>query len=220
MDGESRLRSAKNMYPNVDFMLTRSPAVPGQNRRARARDLGRRSRRMYRGEAPPPPPPRGPLPAAVDGTEVRMWTLEAIAECLTRRARKQHDPEVGPSRERAFDSASANAWYGASASRGGGCRQQPEAMTRCDAVLDSGRTRGECAVERRRRLPARVGRSLAPDRVRGAREDFRASGGSSGRCPNFESSCASCSPGSARKYSATNRRNVRCKSVLFDRHRY
>ena len=72
-----------------------------------------------------------------------MWTLEAIAECLTRRARKQHGPAVGPSRERAFDSASANAWYGASASRGGGCRQQPEAMTRCDAVLDSGRTRGD-----------------------------------------------------------------------------
>lgn len=73
-----------------------------------------------------------------------MWTLEAIAECLTRRARKQHDPAVGPSRERAFDSnARANAWYGASASRGGGCRQQSEAMTRCDAVLDSGRTRGD-----------------------------------------------------------------------------
>ena len=73
-----------------------------------------------------------------------MWTLEAIAECLTRRARKQHDPAVGPSRERAFDSNTrANAWYGASASRGGGRRQQPEAMTRCDAVLDSGRTRGD-----------------------------------------------------------------------------
>ena len=73
-----------------------------------------------------------------------MWTLEAIAECLTRRARKQHDPAVGPSRERAFDSNTrANAWYGASASRGGGRRQQPEALTRCDAVLDSGRTRGD-----------------------------------------------------------------------------
>ena len=72
-----------------------------------------------------------------------MWTLEAIAECLTRRARKQHDPEVGPSRERALDSAHANAWYGTSASRGGGRREQPAAVTRCDAVLDSGRTRGD-----------------------------------------------------------------------------
>ena len=72
-----------------------------------------------------------------------MWTLEAIAECLTRRARKQDDPAVGPSRERASDSANANAWYGTSASRWGGRREQPEAVTRCDAVLDSGRTRGD-----------------------------------------------------------------------------
>ena len=70
-----------------------------------------------------------------------MWTLEAIAECLTRRARKQRDPAFGPSRERAFDTKNANAWYGAS--RGDGRRQQLAAETRCDAVLDSGRTRGD-----------------------------------------------------------------------------
>lgn len=77
---------------------------------------------------------------------LRMWTLEAIAEAQTRPARKQHDPETGPRQEHSYDSDNYNVWYGKSArGRERGRPPQKIAATRCDAVLDSGRTRGDAA---------------------------------------------------------------------------
>lgn len=77
---------------------------------------------------------------------LRMWTMEAIAEARTRPARKQHDPETGPRQEHAYDSDNYNVWYGKSArGRERGRPPQKIAATRCDAVLDSGRTRGDAA---------------------------------------------------------------------------
>ena len=72
--------------------------------------------------------------------------MEAIAEARTRPARKQHDPETGPRQEHAYDSDNYNVWYGKSArGRERGRPPQKIAATRCDAVLDSGRTRGDAA---------------------------------------------------------------------------
>ena len=79
--------------------------------------------------------------------EVRMWTLEAIAQALTKGARTQHDSSVvGPSRPSNFDSTAGhhNVWYGnSSGGRRGEHQQQQPAVTRCDPVADSGRTRGD-----------------------------------------------------------------------------
>ena len=110
---------------------------------------------VYRGAAPPPPPPPQPRVSASTAPGVgveaapsaapplRMWTTEAVAELLTRRARRQHDPAAGPQREHAYDSSRYNAWSGKSARNRDRGRDQTRAVTRCDAIADCGRTRGD-----------------------------------------------------------------------------
>ena len=66
-----------------------------------------------------------------------------MAELLTRRARRQHDPAAGPQREHAYDSSRYNAWSGKSARNRDRGRDQTRAVTRCDAIADCGRTRGD-----------------------------------------------------------------------------
>lgn len=130
-----------------------SPSTISRAERSRARLGG-----MSRGEAPPGA--RGgshpeSLAAETDDTEVWMWTLEAIAEARRRTARTQQGAVVGPpTRASNVDNSQGvpgNVWYGSSSGGGGkpggGRTKQQPAVTRCDAVLDSGRTRGDVCGE-------------------------------------------------------------------------